>query len=75
MQQSHMEMMLSMTTVVLAIFAISVFIYYGGSELFYAVAVLAMVIGFMNFRLISRAGARGSTGARPRPRGRRSSAS
>jgi len=53
---------LSLATVVLTILALIIFIYQRGSSAFYAVAVIAIIVGFANAWLISR-----STGASVAP--------
>lgn len=45
---------LSLATVVLTILALIIFIYQRGSSAFYAVAVIAIIVGFANAWLISR---------------------
>ncbi len=53
------EMVSSALTIVLAVLAISVFIVFGGSVLFYALMLLAIGVGFYNAWLISKEGERG----------------
>lgn len=56
MKDRHLELLLSFATLVLIIIAITIFIYTGGSLAFYAVAVVAVIVGFANAFVISRIG-------------------
>ena len=49
------EFVTSLITIILAILAIGIFIYSGGSILFYAVIAIAIIFGFYNVWLVSKA--------------------
>lgn len=68
------EFVTSVVTVILAIFAIAVFIGSGGSLLFYVVVFVAMALGFYNAWLISAAEHKnnGKTGLKTGTRRKRS---
>ena len=55
MERIAAEILTSLATVALAILAVVVFIYYGAGALFYAVVVVALVVGFYNALMISKA--------------------
>jgi ABC-type transport system involved in Fe-S cluster assembly fused permease/ATPase subunit len=55
MERIAAEILTSLATVALAILAVVVFIYYGAGALFYAVVVVALVVGFYNAWMISKA--------------------
>jgi VIT1/CCC1 family predicted Fe2+/Mn2+ transporter len=48
------NIILSIITVILFVIAIIVFIDYGGNAIFYAIVVLALILGFLNAWLISK---------------------
>ncbi|EET90333.1 MAG: hypothetical protein LVQ97_03690 [Candidatus Micrarchaeales archaeon] len=48
------SILLSLATIILAILSISVYIFYGGSAVFYAAAVLTIIFGLANAWSISR---------------------
>lgn len=54
MKKLAKEFITSLITVVIAILAIALYIHSGGSLIFYAAVVLAMIVGFYNAWLISR---------------------
>ena len=54
MKKLSREFYTSLFTVILAILAIAVFIYSGGSILFYAVVAMAILVGLYNILMISR---------------------
>jgi hypothetical protein len=58
-------MITSILTIVLVILCIAVFIAYGAASLFYAVVVLALIVGFINAWLIAKAG---GAGVAPKPK-------
>ncbi len=49
-----MELILSASTVILAVLAIIIYIYYQGSLAFYAAVALTIIIGYMNLRMLSK---------------------
>jgi len=55
MEKINVELVSSLATVVLAILAVFVFIYHGADALFYVTVLVAMVVGFLNAWLITRA--------------------
>ncbi len=64
MKDRYLELLLSFITLALIVIAIIIFIYTGGSVAFYAVTVVAIIVGFINALLISRIGS--EEGRRPR---------
>ncbi|MCL4411110.1 MAG: hypothetical protein M1559_00105 [Candidatus Marsarchaeota archaeon] len=48
------SILLSLATIILAILSISVYIFYGGSAVFYAAAILTIISGLANAWSISR---------------------
>lgn len=59
MEKIIIESASSLTTVALAILAVAIFIYYGANALFYATVVVAILVGFLNAWLISKAAPEG----------------
>jgi hypothetical protein len=55
MERIAAEVLTSLATVALAILAVVVFIYYGAGALFYAVVAVALIVGFYNAWMISKA--------------------
>ena len=55
MKNIAVEYASSLGTIVLAILAVFVFIYYGAHALFYIVVVVALFVGFLNAWLITKA--------------------
>lgn len=53
MKRESRELILSLATVILVVIAISVFIYTGGSYIFYIIAIIAFIVGIVNFWLLS----------------------
>ncbi len=51
-KKMKMEIFYSSLFVIFAILAITLFIYYGDNAIFYVVAVIAIIIAFLNLRLI-----------------------
>ncbi len=66
--QHKTELAFSLLTIVLAILAIAIFIYYGAGVAFYIVVVLAIAIGFVNAWLVSKAVPESVTAASPAPK-------
>lgn len=48
------EIILSLSTILLAVLAIAIYIYLGGGAIFYIVAVFTALIGFITLRTISK---------------------
>ncbi len=54
MERIAAEVLTSLATVVLAILAVVVFIYYGAGTLFYVIVAVALIVGFYNAWMISQ---------------------
>ncbi len=71
MKKLAREFITSMMTVILAILAIALYIYSGGTLVFYAVVVIAILVGFYNAWLISRGELQEAKETTPEPRKRK----
>ncbi|MGC8537534.1 MAG: hypothetical protein ACP5MZ_00935 [Candidatus Micrarchaeia archaeon] len=53
MERDYIEMISSLTAIIVSIIAVAVFIYYGGNALFYVVVVIAILLAAFNAWLLS----------------------
>ena len=56
MERDYIEMASSLITIIVSIIAVAVFIFYGGSVLFYIIVVIAILIAAFNAWLVSNQG-------------------
>ncbi|MEM0149904.1 MAG: hypothetical protein QXW10_03355 [Candidatus Micrarchaeaceae archaeon] len=56
MERDYIEMTSSLITIIVSIIAVAVFIFYGGSVLFYIIVVIAILIAAFNAWLVSNQG-------------------
>jgi multisubunit Na+/H+ antiporter MnhF subunit len=61
MPEATKELVLSFATVILTILAIIIFIYQQGSSTFYIIAIVTMIVGFVNAWLISKRAPKGNS--------------